>query len=345
MTQATTPVAGRRDDGGCGPVNLDMREPTIDTLGVLETAALLRELTAGLIAVDDFDEALTELVRIARDAVPGVLWCGFTALRAGEPAGVAASDPRLAELDDLRPRRGLPGDERDPPPRDDPRRGPDRRGPVAGLDRPRPTARRRRGDLRPGGRRRAGDRLDQPVRRPRRRCWAPAHQLTAMLLAEHAGLLLAAVRDRARRAARAGERDAALLSEAWSGQAVGVIMTQRGCPAGGGPATCCAARRRRWTSRCGRWPSGWSPPSPAPASPDPTATACPRRLRALAARCRCLTACRPVSFLPAPRILTRPFRRTGARVAPWTGEPSRSWGGTDGEPAAGAGASRSNRCW
>ncbi len=69
---------------------------------MLETAALLRELTAGLIALTDFDEALLALVRVTRDAVAGVRWCGFTALRAGEPAGVAASDERLAGLDDLR---------------------------------------------------------------------------------------------------------------------------------------------------------------------------------------------------------------------------------------------------
>ena len=92
----------RGGGGDRDPVNLDTREPMIDTLGVLETAALLRELTAGLIAVTDFDEALNQLVRIAGDAVDGVTSCGFTALRAGEPAGVAASDPRLAELDDLR---------------------------------------------------------------------------------------------------------------------------------------------------------------------------------------------------------------------------------------------------
>ncbi|MBQ0982835.1 antitermination regulator, partial [Micromonospora sp. M61] len=82
-------------------MNLDTREPVVQTLGVLETAALLRELTAGLIALTDFDEALLALVRVTRDAVAGVRWCGFTALRAGEPAGVAASDERLAGLDDL----------------------------------------------------------------------------------------------------------------------------------------------------------------------------------------------------------------------------------------------------
>ena len=59
----------------------------------------------------------------------------------------------------------------------------------------------------------------------------PRHQLTAMLLAEHAGLLLAAARDRERAASRAGEIDDSLLAEGVVGQAVGVIMTQRGCPA------------------------------------------------------------------------------------------------------------------
>ncbi len=223
-------MVGRSGGGDREPVNLDTRGSTIDTLGVLETAALLRELTAGLIAVTDFDEALDQLVRITRDAVPGVACCGFTALRAGEPAGVAASDPRLAELDDLR----------------------------HGPDSPAMSAIRRREMV-------IAEDVDQESRWP---AWtgrarglgvrgvisAPVdvdeqvigainlyagsaeglttrHQLTAMLLAEHAGLLLAAVRDRARQAAKAGQLDSTLLEEGVVGQAIGVIMTQRGCPA------------------------------------------------------------------------------------------------------------------
>ncbi|WP_428966907.1 GAF and ANTAR domain-containing protein [Micromonospora fluostatini] len=211
-------------------MNLDIREPLEENLGVLETAALLRELTAGLIAVTDFDEALTRLVRVARDAVPGVTWCGFTTLRAGEPAGVAGSEPRLAELDDLR----------------------------HGPDTPAMSAIRRRemvlcADLS------AEDRWPAWTRRARAlgvhgvvaapvdvddhvigavnlyadrpHVLTARRQLTAMLLAEHAGLLLAAVRDRARQSARTGESDAALLTEGVVGQAIGVIMTQRGCPA------------------------------------------------------------------------------------------------------------------
>lgn len=211
-------------------MNLDTREPMIDTLGVLETAALLRELTAGLIAVAGFDEALDRLVRIARDAVPGVDCCGFTALRAGEPAGVAASDPARAELDDLR----------------------------HGPDTPAMTAIRRRemitaADLAATSRWPAWTErarglgvhgvISAPVDVDEQVIGAinlyaesagaltPRHQLTAMLLAEHAGLLLAAARDRERQAARAGQLDTALLAEGVVGQAVGVIMTQRGCPA------------------------------------------------------------------------------------------------------------------
>ncbi|MFG2054680.1 ANTAR domain-containing protein [Micromonospora sp. NPDC048930] len=202
----------------------------IDTLGVLETAALLRELTAGLIAVTDFDEALRQLVRIAGDAVPEVDSCGFTALRAGEPAGVAASDPGRAELDDLR-------------------HGPDTPALAAIRRRDMITApdldHESRWPLWTGRARGLGVHgvISAPVDVDEQvigaiNLYAGAaealttrHQLTAMLLAEHAGLLLAAVRDRARQAAEADQLDSALLAEGVVGQAVGVIMTQRGCPA------------------------------------------------------------------------------------------------------------------
>lgn len=211
-------------------MNLDTRDPMTDTLGVLETAALLRELTAGLISVTDFDEALDRLVRIARDAVPGVDCCGFTALRAGEPAGVAASDPERAELDDLR-------------------HGPDtpaltairRRemitaGDLAGESRWPAWAQRARG-LGVHGVIAAPVDVDEQVigainlYAESAGALTPRHQLTAMLLAEHAGLLLAATRDRERQAALAGQLDTASLADGVVGQAVGVIMTQRGCPA------------------------------------------------------------------------------------------------------------------
>ncbi|MFU8852516.1 GAF and ANTAR domain-containing protein [Micromonospora sp. SL1-18] len=211
-------------------MNLDTRKPRLDTFGVLETAALLRELTAGLIAVADFDEALTRLVRIARDAVPGIDCCGFTALRAGEPAGVAASDVGRAELDDLR-------------------HGPDtpamtaihRREMIIAPDLHREArwpawADRARG-LGVRGVISAPVDVDEQVigainlYAESAAALATRHQLTAMLLAEHAGLLLAAVRNRERQAAWADQLDSALLEEGVVGQAVGVIMTQRGCPA------------------------------------------------------------------------------------------------------------------
>nr|WP_230416304.1 GAF and ANTAR domain-containing protein [Micromonospora tarapacensis] len=209
---------------------MEASPPLAETLGVLETAALLRELTAGLIAVDDFDQALSGLVRITRDALVGVRWCGFTALRAGEPAGVAASDATLSGLDDLR--YGA----------DTPAMDAIRRREMVGAEdlgaEPRwsgwtPRAR----ELGVRGVISAPVDIDDQVigavtlYAGESDVLTPGHQLTAMLLAEHAGLLLAAVRDRERRAVLAGERDAALLGEGVIGQAVGVIMTQRGCPA------------------------------------------------------------------------------------------------------------------
>lgn len=211
-------------------MNLETREPVIENLGVLETAAQLRELTAGLIAVTDFDEALAQLVQIIRDAVPGATWCGFTVLRAGEPAGVADSEPRLAELDDLRHgpespsmsaihRREMILSEN-----------------LSREDRwPAWTARARALGVQ-GVISAPVDVDDQVIGAINLYAGSPAalttqRQLTAMLLAEHAGLLLAAVRHRARQAALSGELDETLLVEGVIGQALGVIMTQRGCPA------------------------------------------------------------------------------------------------------------------
>ncbi|GAB3146038.1 GAF and ANTAR domain-containing protein [Micromonospora sonneratiae] len=211
-------------------MKLETQETSVETLGVLETAALLRELTAGLITSDDFDDALAHLARTSRDAIPGVTWCGVTMLRAGEPASVAASDHRLSELDGLQ----------------------------HGVDGPPMAAIRRRElilstDLRTEARWQPWTRralalgvhgvLSAPVdiddhvigsinlyaRDPD--TLVGDRQLTAMLLAEHAGLLLAAVRDRARQAALVGELDGTLVNGELIGQAIGVIMTQRGCPA------------------------------------------------------------------------------------------------------------------
>lgn len=213
-----------------GRVNLEMRESVGETLGVLETAGLLRELTAELISATDLDAALTVLVRIARDGVAGVDWCGFTSLRAGEPAGAVTSDTRLAELDDLR-------------------HGPDSPAMAAIGRRELVIVERLSAETRwPDWTWRAralgvSAVISAPVDIDEqvigalnlyagaREVLTPRHQLTAMLVAEHAGLLLAAVRDRARAVAEAGQVDLALLGESVVGQAIGVVMTQRGCRA------------------------------------------------------------------------------------------------------------------
>ncbi|MEE6307738.1 GAF and ANTAR domain-containing protein [Plantactinospora veratri] len=205
-------------------------EPSTEAPGVLETAALLREVTAGLIASDDFDAALDRLVRTVRDAIPAVTWCGVTVLRAGAPASVAASESRLGDLDDVR-------------------HGPD--GPAMTAIRSREMV--WSADLRTETRWRPwtgralalGVRgvlavpvdVDEHVvgsinlyaREPG--VLTASQQLTAMLLAEHVGLLLGAVRDRSRQTELADAADDTLSAGQVIDQAVGVIMTQRGCPA------------------------------------------------------------------------------------------------------------------
>lgn len=208
----------------------DTGEVSDDVPGVLETAALLREVTAGLIASDDFDAALARLARTTQDAIAEVTWCGVTVLRSGAPASVAASEARLRALDDVR----------------------------YGTDGPAMTAIRQRelvwsADLRAETRwqRWTGQALtlgvhgvlavpvdvDEHVigsinlyaREPG--VLGPAQQLTAMLLAEHAGLLLGAVRDRDRQAELVGEFVRKPSAGRIVDQAIGVIMTQRGCNA------------------------------------------------------------------------------------------------------------------
>lgn len=210
---------------------LETREVPTGIPDVLETAALLREVTAGLIASSDFETALSRLVRTSRDAIAGVACCGVTLLRAGEPASAATSDPRLADLDDVRYGHG---------PAMAAIRG---REPVWSADLrvetrwPRWTDRARALGVR--GVLAVPVDIDDHVigsinlyaREPG--ALTNREQLTAVLLAEHAGLLLNAVRDRARQAELNGELDEMLSAGEVIGQAIGVIMTQRGCSATG----------------------------------------------------------------------------------------------------------------
>ncbi|MDG4831264.1 GAF and ANTAR domain-containing protein [Solwaraspora sp. WMMD1047] len=198
--------------------------------GVVETAALLRELTARLIGGTDLDEALGRLARIARDAVPGATGCGVTLLRGGGPAAVAATDPRLRDLD--HPRHGADG----PAMTAIRRRELVRVAELTGETRWRRWTRRAVG-LGVNALIAAPFDVDDQVigslnlyarRRPG---LTDSDQLTAMLLAEHAGLLLAAVRDRAGRTAPVDDAVGSDSGTGVIGQAIGVIMTQRGCPA------------------------------------------------------------------------------------------------------------------
>jgi len=202
-------------------------DPT--SLVALETAALLRELTAGVLASNDLEQALDHLARTSRHALAGVSWSSVTLLRAGQPASVAASDPHARRLDSLQYAND---------------------GPAMSAIRQREVV--------------LADDLSRETRWPG---WTPravaygacavltapvdvddevlgsislyacepgvltpAAQLTAMLLAEHAGLLLAAVRDRDRRDSVPSDLAETLASGEVIGQAIGVVMMQRRCP-------------------------------------------------------------------------------------------------------------------
>jgi GAF domain-containing protein len=200
-------------------------------LHVVEIASLLRELTAGLIASEDLDEALESLVATTAQAVPGESWCGITLVRAGAPTTQAASSPLTARVDDIQYKIG---------------------------DGPALTAIRTRemvvvSDLAaetrwPQWREAAVDDgisgvLSMPLDIDdhvigalnlylgESQAFSPDVQLAAMLVAEHAGLLLAAVLDRTRLTGLAADLSEALASGETINQAIGIVMAQRGCRA------------------------------------------------------------------------------------------------------------------
>ncbi|MFY1694107.1 GAF and ANTAR domain-containing protein [Solwaraspora sp. WMMA2101] len=182
-----------------------------------------------MIRCDDFDQALAHLARTTRFALPGVTYASVCFLRAGQPASVAASDPLIKDLDELQ----YSAD-----------------GPAMSAIRGREIvlAATLTGTTRwPRWRSAALDRgiqgvLCAPVDvddevigsinlyADRPGAISDDEQLTALLLAEHAGLLLAAVRHRSR-----VEADPA--GTGWDGTdligpAIGIVMTQRRCRAG-----------------------------------------------------------------------------------------------------------------
>jgi GAF domain-containing protein len=197
----------------------------------VEIVALLRELTAQLIASPDLDQALDHLTKTAAGLIDGSAWCGVTLVRAGAPTTAAASDDLPARLDQAQYRDGD--------------------GPCLLAIRTREmvliddlvTERRW-----PAWRRRAiadgvyavlsvpidvDDHIVGALNLYAGRTGAfPADiELVAMLVAEHAALLLAAVLDRSRLAGLTEELRSALGDGGTVNRAIGIVMAQRGCSA------------------------------------------------------------------------------------------------------------------
>jgi GAF domain-containing protein len=202
-----------------------------DPLHVVEIAALLRELTARLITSDDLDEAVESLVTTTARVVPGRSWCGITLLRSGAPGTEAASGPLPAGVDEIQYRTGD--------------------GPALAAIRTREMV--VVGDLSTETRwsrwREAavGNGMSGVLSVPldiddhvigalnlyagEPQAFSPDVQVAAMLVAEHAGLLLAAVLDRGRLAGLAADLSDALGSGETVNRAIGIVMAQRGCRA------------------------------------------------------------------------------------------------------------------
>jgi hypothetical protein len=201
-----------------------------DNMDVVETVGLLRQVTAGIVTCTDLDEALGRLADLAADLVPGSAWCGISVLRDGGP-GLAAASQRLPTV--LEEEQYVRGE------------GPcvsamSDREVVVGPDL---TVEERwpwwcRLAVGCGARAVACYPLDIDVKF----CGAlnlyfgtsasltPATHLTALLIAEQAGLLLGAVLERS----RDRERIELLSTGADRGRsdidrAVGILMAQRGC--------------------------------------------------------------------------------------------------------------------
>ncbi len=200
-------------------------------LHVVEIVAVLRTLTAQLVVSDDLDDALERLAETAADLIHGPASCGVTVVRAGS-AATAASSSGLPEL--LAKLQYDLGD-----------------GPCLTAIRNREmalsqdlgrerrwsewTARALEHDVH-GVLALPVDIDDQVIGalnlyagEPDR--FPPDIELMAMLLAEHAGLLMAGVLDRSRLASRTAELTAALGDGEAVNRAIGIVMAQRGCSA------------------------------------------------------------------------------------------------------------------
>jgi GAF domain-containing protein len=205
----------------------------VTDLHTVEFAAVLRQLTARLIARDDLDEALEDLVETAAELVDGAAWCAVTLIRSGGPSTAAAS-PGLPEslLDsqydsgagpsmeairnrDITVSEDLVAEDRWPQWRTRALEA----GVKAVLAVPVDIDSHAIGAL--------------TVYSSEAARFTADVGLTAMLVAEHAGLLLSAVLDRGRRAEVQAQLTSALAEALTEGEvvnrAVGIMMVQRAC--------------------------------------------------------------------------------------------------------------------
>ncbi|WP_213452223.1 GAF and ANTAR domain-containing protein [Rhizomonospora bruguierae] len=201
---------------------------------LVEVTALLRELTARLIRAEDLQHALDVLAGTAVAAVPGVALCGVTVLRDGHPATIAtAGTPPVdgAGVDQLQYDTG--------------------EGPCLEAIRSRAltaspdlTSERRWTRWTPRARELGVHSVlsvpmdvDEAVvgalnlygTRPA--AMDDQAQLTALLIAEHAGLLLGSVVERGERAELTARLVEDLREGAALDHAIGIVMAQRRCTA------------------------------------------------------------------------------------------------------------------
>lgn len=200
-------------------------------LHVVEIAALLRELTALVITSDDLDEALDALVSTTARVVSAPSWCAITIIRAGAPTTAAASGSLPPGIDEIQYRTGegpclTAIQTREMVVIDDlstESRWPHWRTAVSGYG--------------ISGALSVPLDIDDHVLGAMNLYVAEPYaftgdvQLAAMLIAEHAGLLLAAVLDRGRLNGRAADLTDALASGASVNRAIGIVMAQRTCTA------------------------------------------------------------------------------------------------------------------
>lgn len=201
-------------------------------LHVVEIVSVLRMLTAELVFSDDIDDALGRLASTAAGLVAGPASCGVTVVGGSGGSTVASSCGASEALITMQYELG---------------EGPcltaiRNREMVLGQDL-RHETRWPRWTVQALG---SGVRgilavpvdiddevigaLNLHAAEPDR--FPPEVELTAMLLAEHAGLLMAGVLDRGRLASRAAELTAALSDGEVVNQAIGIVMGQRGCSTG-----------------------------------------------------------------------------------------------------------------